>query len=464
MVLAKRLFFHHDEPSGKSIVVNGVSGAFDLLPTALARKLEAYRGREMAGEEWGPLAGEVETLRQRGYLFESGEEEESTLREVRRRVEEAVPPLTKFVICPTYLCNLACSYCYEGDLTRRPGVMSKELLQAALAAIDVLKRRPEVKRYLHELFGGEPLLPATRSVVADLLAALEKQGDTVAIVTNGTHVEEFMPLLRKHHAAVESLQITIDGPKAVHDQRRVFRDGSGSFERIARGVEQLLAEDFVVRLRVNVDRRNLGNVSELLEFIERRDWSMYRHFSCGVAPVTHHTQLIRYDDAMSEGEIIRVIQRDCPALLRNQPTCNLGVFRVLNHALSVLEGRGAGTRVLPSFTYCEAAEGSVYVFGPDGIIYACPDSIIDCKWGVGEFWPQFRLDEDRIQVWRRDIFSIPECRDCEIATFCGGGCALVQMDRGLSHPFCNGARESLDEYLSAWFARRSRGAAPPMAN
>ncbi len=464
MFLAKRLFFYHDESSGKSVVVNAVSGAFDLLATALARRLERYRGCELPDDMRGLLANDIETLRQRGYLFESPEHEESTLRDLRRKIEVAAPPLTKFVICPTYLCNLACPYCYEGDLTKRSGTMSREQLEAALAAIEVLKQRPEVKRYLYELFGGEPLLPSTHPIVADLLTALEKHGERVAIVTNGTHAEAFLPLLRKHHAAIESLQITIDGPKAMHDQRRVFRDGSGSFDRIARGVDQLLEAGFFVRLRVNVDRQNLRHVPELLEFIERRDWSMYRHFACGVAPVTLHTQLVEYDAALREDEIIRAMERDSPALLRNQSACNIGVFRVVNHAVSVLEGQSAGGQVLPSFTYCEAAEGSVYVFGPDGKIYACPDSVIDCKWAVGEFWPGFRLDEERIQIWRRDIFSIPECRDCEIATFCGGGCALVQMDRGLGHPFCNGARESLDAYLSTWFTRRFGSPAPPAAN
>ena len=64
------------------------------------------------------------------------DEEEAKLQDLRRRINQAELPLTKFVICPTYTCNLACSYCYESDLTRQKGVMSSEQLRLAMAAID----------------------------------------------------------------------------------------------------------------------------------------------------------------------------------------------------------------------------------------------------------------------------------------------------------------------------------------
>lgn len=455
MFLAKRLFFHHDEQSGKSLVLNSVSGAIDFLPVDLARKLEAHRGKRLPDVLMEAIGREVDTFRQRGYVFETGEAENVTLHDLRQKIETAVPPLTKFVLCPTYACNLACTYCYEGPLTRRRGVMSVEHLGLALKAINSLKRRPEIQRYLYELFGGEPLLPATRAVVATLLTFLEQRGETVAIVTNGTHVEEFLPLLQQHQSAVESLQITLDGPKTVHDRRRFYSNGTGSFEPIVHGVDRLLEAGFFVRLRTNVDRQNIGEIGELLAFMERREWTTYRHFICELAPVTYHTQFVSYESVMREEEIVDTILEDSPDLLGAKSPCHLGMFRILNHITSALEAQRAGVRVLPTFTYCEATEGSVYVFGPDGAIYPCPDAVIDRKWAVGEYAPLFWLDEEQMKMWRRDIFSIPSCRDCEIATLCGGGCALVPLEKGASTPDCNGASETLHAYLNAWFRQRN---------
>ena len=94
----------------------------------------------------------------------------------------------------------------------------------------------------------------------------------------------------------------------------------------------------------------------------------------------------------------------------------MGMFRVLNHVTSVLEGKRAGAHVLPTFTFCEATEGSIFVFGADGAIYACPDAIIDSKWAVGRYAPEFHLDEEKAGLWRRDVFSIAHCRIIPPAT------------------------------------------------
>ena len=454
MFIAKRLFFHHDGPTAKSLMLNSVSGAFDLLPTELARQIELHKGKPAPDDLLNILGDEVKVLKTRGYLFDTVDAEEKKLQELRQTINEVEGPLTKFVICPTYTCNLACTYCYEGALTRQKGVISSKQLELIIEAIDVLKKRPGVRRYLYELFGGEPLLPSTYKVVAQLLAELEKREDTLAIVTNGTHISQFLPLFRKHPSVIESIQITIDGPKRLHDRRRIDHAGNGSFDLIVDGVDQLLRAGFFVRLRVNVDRENLRALPELFTFIERREWTMYRHFTCDVAPVTYHTKAVQSDAVMREDEIVSTILDELPELMRPQSQCQWGMFRVLNHATSVLEAQRSQLRALPLFTYCEATEGSIYVFGADGRIYTCPDSIINPKWAVGRYDPTFELNEELVNLWRRDIFSIPKCRDCEIATFCGGGCALVSMEERTDTPFCNGARETLSAYLSSWFRRR----------
>ena len=63
-------------------------------------------------------------------------------------------------------------------------------------------------------------------------------------------------------------------------------------------------------------------------------------------------------------------------------------------------------------------------------------------------------DEDAIARWRdRNVFSIPACQSCPVASVCGGGCGAVAVNRTgtLAAPDCRPVRELLG--LGARFYR-----------
>lgn len=453
MIVAKRLFIHHDPHTSESLVINSVTGAVDIFPTPVAKLLEERRGTELSPELLAALGNDVNAITARGYVFPNENGEEATLRDLYQKYIAARPLPVKLTICPTFTCNLACVYCFEGKLTERKDLMSPAQLDKVLEATELIKQQVQGP-FEYELFGGEPLLPYTRDIVGRVFAALKARSTTLMIVSNGTHVEEFLPLFRQYRETLDSIQITVDGPPQVHDRRRVSRDGKGSFDRIAQGVDKLLAEGIMVRLRVNVDQENLPHIPELLDVFERREWTLYQHFKYDLAPVSMRNSAMTYDRVLPEEEIADQLLHQCPDVLRDIAGTSLGVFRILNHVSTVLELQRNKIRVPPMFTYCEATAGRVYVFGPDGLIYGCPDAVVDRRWAIGEYWPDFRLDETKRCWWLRDIFSIPQCHDCEIATFCGGGCALVGLDDRSGRPNCNRAQQTMTAYLTSWFERR----------
>ena len=62
------------------------------------------------------------------------------------------------------------------------------------------------------------------------------------------------------------------------------------------------------------------------------------------------------------------------------------------------------------------------------------------------------LNEQLAQKWaNRSILSIPKCLDCNIAPFCGGGCAFAALktNGNLECPVCNNAHEVLEEYIQS---------------
>jgi uncharacterized protein len=83
-------------------------------------------------------------------------------------------------------------------------------------------------------YGGEPLL-AIDTIDYLTQEFLKLCGDkvkyTAAMVTNGYNLnKDNVNRLKK--LKVKRVQITIDGPKIIHDERRKLSNGKGSFDKI----------------------------------------------------------------------------------------------------------------------------------------------------------------------------------------------------------------------------------------
>lgn len=450
MYLAKGLSFFSLDPS-TTLLINSKSGAIDKIPSLLASRLKRIHERDTSEVDFELESGVEEHLRRRGYLFDTLEDEKNYVQELYEKSKKvsAQNPV-KFVICPTYSCSLRCVYCYEGDLvSKKKAIMSETQLSAVFSAIDEIKSSRSMSTWLFELFGGEPLLKATESIVEMVFQEIQDREDALAIVTSGTSILEFQEMIHRYRSVLDSVQITLDGPKAVHDARRKYASGKGTFDKIVRGVDFLLEEGVHVRLRVNVDKENIDYLPDLVAFIERKNWPFYQNFLCDVAPVTFHTSFVDSKNVLTEDQAVRRILEMFPDMSQLKKVFNFEMFRTLNYVSSVLEPTRQHVSVLPSFYYCEANNLECYVFGPDNHIYACPDSIVDSRYAIGTYYPNLHIDTKKHSYWERNILNIPECRDCEVATFCGGGCALVPLESGKKGPACNGARETFYEYLGA---------------
>lgn len=51
----------------------------------------------------------------------------------------------------------------------------------------------------------------------------------------------------------------------------------------------------------------------------------------------------------------------------------------------------------------------------------------------GSFYPEIKLNYEIMQQWQhRNILTLPKCRNCEMALFCGGGCTRAALTYGKS--------------------------------
>ena len=167
-------------------------------------------------------------------------------------------------IAPTERCNLACIYCYESrgrgsSLTAAGRKRMKDFVERRRAGLTMLGVT---------WYGGEPLL-AMRTI-EDLsryfmkLAEDDKIDYHANMITNGTLLDDAkIDLLRE--LKVNHLQITIDGPEEIHNQRRFYRSGRrASFADILSGLKQC-AGKISVGIRINVDKTNIDRYKKLID-------------------------------------------------------------------------------------------------------------------------------------------------------------------------------------------------------
>ncbi len=435
MYLTRYMLTHHLNDSS-SVLVNTLSGAVDVIDNRYLPLLADPAALTPDCEIWQPL-------HDRGYIFPSRAAEEQEVRRLFNEYTRTARPMS-FVICPTYSCNLRCKYCFEGSLPQEhPRVLEAEEIDAIFAAIDRLRTADS-----HiQLFGGEPLLPTTHEAVKRILELSRARGLTVSTITNGVHVADYIPLLTSFRAQIDDFQITVDGLAAIHDKRRPRAGGQGSFQAIIEGIELLLANEMKVRMRVNVDRNNLGNLVELAEFIQAKGWDQLPHFGAILSPVDDHSGRDMPERLAEHETAIEWFK-----LKKSHPELDLfrvDLFRNLEYLMTTI---GSDDFSFPRFQYCESNNLSCYTFGTDGKIYLCAEAVGDDRHAVGRYYPDFFLNEAALSSWNgRSVLSLDACRDCPIATFCGGGCAIsaVNINGSLDSPYCHGALETVHAYLDS---------------
>ncbi|MDY0059372.1 MAG: radical SAM protein [Myxococcota bacterium] len=435
-----------------------LTGQAALLEPAEAALLLRLEG-EPAAAAGLPLA----RLQELGFLVADDAHEARLLADARQlfAAELAKTP-TQLLVVPTLGCNLRCRYCYqEGAVTPGGGLLDEEQLASLFAFLDAHHLAAKPRPYL-TLFGGEPLLdtPRQRALLQRFFALASQRGLEVAVVTNGYELAAYLPLLASHR--VREVQVTLDGPQPLHDQRRPHGSGRGSYQQVVEGIDLLLAAGLRVNLRVVVDRENLPALPDLARLAEQRGWldapaglfqtqlgRNYELFSCTGQRQADPSLL--YDRLTLWADYLRLAAAD--PLLRRFHTPRL-------HGLRHLAEQGELPP--PLFDGCPATKKE-WAFGPDGGIYGCTATVGHPAHRLGSYHPTVQLDEERIARWRgRSVFTIPECAGCEVAAFCGGGCGALAAelhDGEVRAPDCRPIRELLT--LGARFFELAAPPAPP---
>lgn len=313
-------------------------------------------------------------------------------------------------IAPTLDCNFRCDYCYEEHLRV---TMSRPVQEALLHWVE--QKAGTLADLFVCWFGGEPLLPRAGEVVEKLsqdfqrLAARRGIEYQAQLVTNGWFLDRSR-MQRLAELGVVSVQVTLDGPPAIHDQRRILAGGQGTFERILKNLKETV-DLASFQIRINVDQRNAGGALDLAELLDRE--GVARKARLYLAMVTHsgaacgnilESCYSSEDYAREEVEILRHAAR------RRLPVTRYP-FRL----------KGA---------FCTADRVNGLVVAPSGDLFKCWHEVtMDSRRAVGHLLDGQREDqravENRWLAW--NTFEKKECPSCPVLPLCHGGCPLEAL-------------------------------------
>jgi uncharacterized protein len=263
-----------------------------------------------------------------------------------------------------------------------------------------------------ELYGGEPLL---NMLVNSMLAkSLKRWCDEhsklffLIAITNGTlFTSEILETLSPYEI---SFIVPMDGPQAVHDQRRTYTTGEGTFNDIIDGIQRVLDYGLEVKLRIHTDATNADSMIDFFEDLK----------SSGLNPVKISLkQSFKTSPAcmastycIPDGEGLKAINR-----LRD-------VARSMNFHVDEPEE--------PSIPgACPAQKISYFTIDPYGNLYKCAILPPDKNNAVGYIDTDGTAHFNALysDFFSRDLISLESCHDCQLLPACRGGCPAEVYDR-----------------------------------
>lgn len=334
-------------------------------------------------------------------------------------------------IAPTYACNFDCVYCYEKD--RRNIFLDESQIKNIINFIDTFKDAEDVSI---TWYGGEPLMGI--NTIEKLTEEIESLGKKInhIIVTNGYLLnKKNIEILNRLN--IKTAQITLDGPKAIHDKRRPLLDGKGTFDKILKNIDLLfeMCPEYVISFRVNVDKENSKYFKEIYNQLQNRYKG--RRFNVYAGFV---------DEILA-----------CASV----NSCVFNRHDVYNFKKELFINYKVDLGIYPSNKRqsCMAQMLNGYVIGADGNIFKC--------------WNDIGIDEKAISNVKSPKISNkpllfrylnaannihdPKCKNCLLLPMCDGGCQYIKMAnffKEVNIDNCHLSKDKLNESLELYYKHK----------
>ncbi len=426
-----------------TVAVNLLSRAAVKLSPASYRRLLRWSGDGLPTDLGDDERTFAEFMVQSRFLIDDDFHEIGFIRERTRR-ERFHSRALGLVIAPTMGCNFSCHYCFED----KAEVFLDAASQARILEL-VAERTGSFDALEVQWFGGEPLrgLDVVESLSSGFCALAAEHGFSYSalLISNGYLLTADVAG-RLCALGVRSLQVTLDGDRALHDRTRREPGGHGSFDRILANL-RAVPDEVEVGVRVHLAPFNHTDVLRLLDTLDAA--GMQQHIDrLYCAPLFNYRAGMTSPAYQPDGK-------------RFASSAEFAALQV-----SVLEKAHAlGFRLDDfldvSYGICTAVRGDTLLVDAQGHLLKCYK---DC--GVAEeAFGDLAGGVDRPENLRKwvdvDIPRDEECRACTFLPVCFGGCAKQWQEGADKSVICTPLKYNYEERLRLLF--RDTDLCPPRA-
>lgn len=302
--------------------------------------------------------------------------------------ELTIPDINKYlrlIILPTEQCNFRCFYCYEDF---QHGNMSFENINAIKKLLE--SRAPDLETLCISWFGGEPLIAT--NIVIDISSYALKLSEKYKfkfisdITTNGYSLTPkiFDDLCK---VGVHTYQISLDGPKVIHNKTRILCNGEETFDTIWNNLINIhnSTKNVSVILRLHIDEDKILHIEELINDI-KKDFEGDNRFKIFLKNISRL-------GGKNDKNLKVVNKEDLDNLINN-----------------LYESVSSKQVYINNSSICYAASPITWVIRATGDICKCTVGLKDSKNIVGKLNLDGTLDIDnlKLQPWFKGIINESE--------------------------------------------------------
>lgn len=412
------------------LVYSGLGGRLIEVPGPYRK--EAYSLLEDPDSSRNSTNFPLTTLfQEQGVLIPENCDEAELLKqryEDSRRHKSNSPGLT---LCPTLSCNFRCVYCYQ---THPKVTMSEKVQDNVIGFLE--QNYPSLTSLAITWFGGESLL-ALRVIERLSRRFIDFAGEhfkyRASIITNGYLLTPNISKLLLE-LQIKEAQITLDGPRDIHDSRRPHMGGYPTFDKIIENIA-LADRRLQIVVRINIDQENVEKSSEL--FAQLDSAGLRGRISVYFAPVIPYTEICNNVSG----------------------SCIIGRPWSKTHARLQLIAlnRGYASPALPGSraNFCLADSNHGWVVRPDGLVCKCWNDVTQTAKSVFNLSTrkQNRRMKNVADQWLSwSPFNFPKCRECKFLPQCMGGCPYLGLRANIrQHGYCSELRHNLPEIVALYY-------------
>lgn len=307
----------------------------------------------------------------------------------------------------TYMCNLNCTYCYEGSEKKNLHMnmeTAKKAIEYVSNRISEVEQGENVNINLH---GGEPLL--NFEVLAYIMRKLKKIKDqyqdkiniSISLTTNAVLLnEEILKILIEN---IDYLAISIDGDIESHDCNRVFHNGEGSFHIVEKNAKMALQFEPEITARITITPQTVANLFENTKFLHELGF-------------IHIASVINQYDPTWKKKHMNILNEQIEKMSNYQVEQEQAGKRVHLSMVREMEFRRK--------SFCLGGEKTIHI-SPDGCIYPCSHVVGDEKFNLGDV--KNGIIEERLDFIREiNSQKVERCDACKWSEICYGvRCKLI---------------------------------------